>query len=95
MAYGGGATAAAAAAAAAANAIKAAGAIVKMKPDQFIKILAKIEAPLLVHATGGFFKKNHQYLVNYKGLFFFTKTKDRLMLPGSAEVVEAGSIWIP
>lgn len=93
MSYGGG--AAAARAAAIAQAIKASGAIVKVKPDDFASILRKVERPLVVMARGGFIKTNYQYLTAYKGLVFFTKSSTDLMLPGSAEVVFADQIWIP
>ena len=91
MAYGG----AAAAAAAIAQATKASGAIVSMKPDDFMSLLHRIEAPLVVMATGGVFNKNFQYLVGYKGLAFHTKSPEKLPLPPKAELVMANKIWIP
>jgi len=90
MAYTG-----AAAAAAIAQATKASGSIVRMSPDQFIRILGRAEEPLVVHAIGGIFRKNYQYLTSYKGIFFFTKSPGPLMLPGAAELVNAEKIWIP
>ena len=90
-----GAAAGAAAAAAIAQAIKASGAIVRVEPDNFLKILRRTDRPLVVHAEGGFLSTNYQYLTAYKGLIFFTKSRTELMLPGSAEVVIAGKIWIP
>ena len=92
MAYAGGAEAAYAAIA---NAIKASGAIVRVEPEEFLKILRKVEKPLVVTAKGGFIKGNHQYLMGYKGLIFFTKSSEPLMLPGSVEVVTSKQIWIP
>lgn len=50
---------------------------------------------MVVCATGGIFSKNYQYLSSYKGLAFFTKSPTELMLPGSAEIVQAKKIWIP
>lgn len=93
MSYGGG--AAAARAAAIAQAIKASGAIVRVKPNDFASILYKIEKPLVVMARGGFIKVNYRYLVAYKGLVFFTKSPTELQLPGGAEVIFADQIWIP
>ncbi len=77
-----------------ANAIKASGAIVQVEPQDFQKILMKMEKPLVVYAKGNFFTGNHQYLMSYKGLVFFSKSKTELMLSG-AEIVKAKSIWIP
>ncbi|MFH0769254.1 MAG: hypothetical protein V1932_06785 [Chloroflexota bacterium] len=98
MAYGAGGSAAAVAAARAAaiaNAIKASGAIVQVEPDDFILLLSKVDRPLVVMATGGFMKKNYQYLTGYKGLIFFTKSPTPLMLPGGAELIASKKIWIP
>ncbi|MDO9333600.1 MAG: hypothetical protein Q7T57_03650 [Dehalococcoidales bacterium] len=96
MAYAansGGATAAAAAAIA--QAIKASGAIVRLEPDDFNKILSRTSKPLVVIAKGGFFKPHYQYLTAYKGLMFFTKSPTELMLPGDTEIIAAREIWIP
>jgi hypothetical protein len=95
MAYAGGAAGGAAAYAAVAQAIKASGAIVRVEPEDFIKILSKSKDPLVVTAKGGVFKANYQYLTGYKGLVFFTRSPTPLMLSGSAEVVASKQIWIP
>ena len=97
MSFGaaGGAAGAAAVAAAIANAIKASGAIVKVKPDDFQKIMAKMDAPLVVRAEGGFLSKNYQYLTAYKGLVFYTKSPSELLFKSRVEMVLAAKIWIP
>ena len=86
---------AAAAAAAVAQAIKASGVIVSVEPADFLEIIARNVEPLAVHATGGFFATNHQYLTSYRGLAFFTKSPTPLDLPDYCERVEAKKIWIP
>ena len=78
-----------------ANAVKASGTVVRIEPDEFEKILKKVESPLVVYAEGGMISTNHQYLVSYKGLAFFTKADDPIDLPRNAEVVIAEKIWIP
>jgi hypothetical protein len=90
-----GASGAAAAAAAIAQAIKASGAIVRVSPDDFLVLLKRQREPLVIHATGGFFSTNYQYLTSYKGLAFFTKAPAPLDLPSTSEVVVAQKIWIP
>ncbi|MFQ5400287.1 MAG: hypothetical protein ACE5E7_11900 [Anaerolineae bacterium] len=94
MTYGAGAGAAAAAAAVV-QAVKASGAIVKMKPDGFTSLLERVEKPLIVMTTGGVFSKNYQYLLGYKGFVFYTKSAEKLSLPLEAELVTADKIWIP
>jgi len=82
-------------AAAIANAVKAAGTLVRVEPAEFQRLLGLQEAPLVVHAAGGFFGRTYQYLTSYKGLAFFTKSKAPVELPGTAEIVLAASIWMP
>ena len=86
---------AAAAAAAVANAIKAAGAVIFVEPEEFQKILARVQEPLVVTADGGFFKHKYQYLTSYKGLIFFANSDEPVPLPGDALIVKAEKIWVP
>lgn len=88
-------SAGAAAAAAIAQATKASGVIVCVEPGDFLRILERQDGLLIVHAIGGFFSTNHQYLTSYKGLVFFTKSAIPISLPRGTEVVQAGKIWIP
>jgi len=83
------------AAAAIAQAIKASGAIVRVEPDDFGRVLARQNAPLVIVAHGGLFGARFQYLTSYKGFAFFTKTSEPLYLPDNAEVIQAKKIWIP
>lgn len=92
---GGAAAAGGAATMAIAEAIKASGVIVRVEPNEFLGILQRQPKPLVVHATGGFFSTNYQYLSSYKGLAFFTKSPAPLALPPDVEVVHARKIWIP
>lgn len=78
-----------------ADAIKASGTVVRVEPEEFQKILKKIESPLVVYAEGGVISTNYQYLVSYKGFAFYTKGDEPIELPRSAEVVVAEKIWIP
>ena len=82
-------------AAAIAQAIKASGAIVRVAPDAFVRLVSREEAPLVVRAPGGVFKKRIDYLTSHRGLVFFTSTPDPLPLPGRTEYIDAGHIWIP
>ena len=88
--------AATAAAHAIAQALKASGAIVKLDKEEFLKILHRAEAPVLVVAKEKImFSTRHRYLTSYKGLFFYCEDSEPLHIPGTAEVVTAEKIWIP
>ena len=84
-----------AAAAAMIQAVKASGVVVRVQPTEFMSILRRHQEPLVVHAPAGFLGRRHRYLTAYKGLVFFTHAQEPLSLPGAAEVVEAGKIWVP
>jgi hypothetical protein len=86
---------AAAVAAAIADAIKASGVLVRVKPEEFAKLLGLNKDPLIVIAIGGLFSKTYSYLMSYKGLAFYTRSSTPLNLPGSAEIVTASRISIP
>jgi hypothetical protein len=90
-----GASGAAGAAAAIAQAAKASGVIVRVERADFLRILERQQGPLVVHATGGLFSTNYQYLTSYKGLAFFAKLSAPLNLPAGVELVQAGKIWVP
>lgn len=85
----------AAAAVAVAQAIKASGAIVRLEPREFQRLINKMESPLVVRNQGGMGKRTFQYLVGYRGLVFHTKTQERLHFPSGTEMLEARKIWIP
>lgn len=84
-----------AAAAAIANAVKAFGVVVKVKPEDFQSILRRSKDGLVVVSQEGLFSRKYRYLLSYKGLTFFTKSPDPLQLPPGVETVHAGSISIP
>lgn len=78
-----------------AKAIKASGAIVRVEPDEFLKLLNHNAQGLVVHAPGGLFYRSHKYLMGYKGLAFCTSTREPLTVPSTCQVVEAAKIWVP
>ena len=89
------ATAAAAHAAAVANAIKASGALIRLQPGEWMTILKKMDAPLVVVAQGGVFRKHFRYLTSYKGFVFWTQSHEQIVLPSRTEVISAKSVSMP
>ena len=89
-----GAAGAAGVAAAIAEALKVMGPIVCVEPQDFLAILKKAENPLVVQSPSGFMTK-YKYLTSYKGLTFFAKSKDPLLIPGSVEIITAKKIVVP
>ena len=85
---------AAAVAAIIANAIKASGTVVRVEPETFVNLLRRVEKPLIIYKESGLFS-GHQYLTSYKGFVFFTKSREQIDLPRTAEVIVADKIWIP
>jgi hypothetical protein len=72
------------------------GAIVKVKPENFLRIISRTHEALVVYSISwGLFRKYYQYLTSYKGLVFYTGCYTELQLPEDIELIEADSIWIP
>lgn len=91
----GAAAAAGAGAAAMIQAVKASGAIVRVEPAAFERLLAKQPGPLVVMAQVGMFSRKNGYLMSYKGLAFYCESASELALPSGTELVAARKIWIP
>jgi hypothetical protein len=53
------------------RAIGASGVVVRVEPDDFVGLVKRQPAALVVHATGGFFSTDYRYLTSYKGLAFY------------------------
>ena len=81
--------------AAIANAIKATGVVVRMEPSEWLSVLKRNDNAVVVVVEGGMFKKSFRYLTSYRGLAFFTKSTQALILPGRTEVITAKSISLP
>lgn len=77
------------------RAIKASGAIVRVAPEEFEKLLARTSGAVVVHATAWVFGTKHRYLVGYKGLFFATDSREPIFIPSNVETMEAEKIWVP
>lgn len=86
---------AAAAAAARAQAIKASGAIVRVEPDAFRRLIDAQENPLVVVSTGWVFGTQHRYLTPYRGLIFYAQSREPIHVSSRAEVIHAQKMWVP
>jgi hypothetical protein len=71
------------------------GLLVKLEPEEFSKLLDRAKDLLVVMVESGVFSTHYDYLTSYKGLPFYTRSKDPLKLPAGAEVVNASSILLP
>jgi len=80
---------------AAIQALKASGVVVRVDPGAFQGILERVEAPMVVSGTSGVFRTNYQYLVSYKGLIFYTESREPLTLAPGIEVVHAEEMYVP
>jgi len=88
--------AAVAAHAALVQATKVSGVIVRVDPEDFLKIVNKTRGALVVSSTSSVFRrKDHHYLTSYKGLAFYTKSASEVALPSDVELIQAKQIWIP
>ncbi len=78
-----------------ANALKAQGVVVEVTPEDFEKIIKKIEFPLVVCAQSKIIRTTHKYLTSYKGLAFYTKSREPISLSSNVERIDAKSLSVP
>ena len=78
-----------------ANAIKACGTLVKVEPQEFLKIIEKQDQPLVVRTSAGVFSNSIKYLTSYKGLAFHCKSATELSLPPKAELINSKKFSMP
>jgi len=78
-----------------ANAVKASGAIIKLKSEEFARILSKTTDPLIIVSVYGYKQRKTRYLLSWKGFIFFCETTEQMILPNGAEIVTAKKIWVP
>lgn len=95
MAYGGAAGGAAAAYYYMANATKASGAIVMLPPEEFKKMIMKLEKPIIIFSPPGFLSNKNKYLTHYRGFTFYAKTSEEFQFGGDVEFIKADKIWVP
>jgi len=88
-------TASTVAANAAARAIKASGAVLKLDPTEFSRILAQTVDPLIVVSPCGYKKRKVKYLVSWKGFVFYCESKEQMVPPKGAVTILADKVWIP
>ncbi len=93
------AAAAAAAQQMAINASNGSGLIVRVNPEEFVRLLERATPESLIvqdHNEAGFLsRESYQYLLSYKGLAFITKSATPLDLPPGLDKVVAESIYVP
>lgn len=84
-----------AAAVAAANATKASGPIAEVSAGDFMTVLNHAVSPMVLVAEAGVFRKRYRYLMCYKGVAFYTQSKEPLILPNRTELIRLGKLSIP
>lgn len=77
------------------NAIRSMGVIVQVEPPEFMKLIERQSEPLVVYAPPKLFAPRHEYVVSYKGLAFYTKSREELRLPATTEIIRTKSIHVP
>ncbi|MEO0970721.1 MAG: hypothetical protein AAFX80_20955 [Cyanobacteria bacterium J06639_18] len=65
---------------------------VHVKCEDFITILSKSEAPLVIMTAEGLFTKIYKYATAYKGFVFFTESLDKLNFSKEIELIQALSL---
>ena len=65
---------------------------VTVNPQEFIRILARATAPLVIAEDTGVIREQYVYVTIYRGLAVMTKSGEKLTLPADADTIQASDI---
>lgn len=86
----------AAAQAAIQQAIKASGAIVKIEPGDFSRLVGRMNDGLVIEHQGTLlFKSVFKYSTAYKGFIFYCRTSEKISIPTRLEKISSKHFWVP
>ena len=77
------------------RAVKAIGVFVRVEPADFVRILNRQPESVVIHASGGLFRRLHHYTTSYKGFAFLVTCSEPLPLDRRVELFEAKALWTP
>ncbi|MEA5513681.1 hypothetical protein [Nodularia sp. UHCC 0506] len=63
-----------------------------VKLEDFLSILSKMEQPLVIITSEGYFTKIYKYVTAYKGFVFFAESLDKLDFGSNIEVIYAQNL---
>ena len=69
-----------------------ANAVIYVEHDQFLKLLKEANNPLVVYQKPNWLQRQHRYLLNHRGMTFYTKSSEELSISKYTEVIEAKQI---
>ncbi len=77
------------------QALRSNGIFVELTAEDFQNLMNRSEGLVVVQATAGIFTKKLIYLTSYKGLAFYCKTRNELVVPSKHERIFAKSVSLP
>jgi hypothetical protein len=76
------------------QAIRAAGAIVRVEARDFERIVRNAREALVIRAPPSAFSRKYHYM-SYRGFVFYTRTREQLQFASGVEVIEAKTVYAP
>ena len=65
------------------------GVIVQVETDEFQRLLKEVRDPMVVHQKPSWWQPYHRYLLNYRGMTFYIKTKQEISISKYVNLVSA------
>ena len=65
------------------------GVVITVEPDEFQRLLKSAENPMVVHQLPKWYQPYHRYLLSYRSMTFYTRSKTDLAISRYCDVVQA------
>lgn len=69
--------------------------IVTVENDEFMRLVKQANDPMIIHQIPGWFSGQNRYLLTYRGVTFYTRSKEELSISKNAEVITAKYFYVP
>ena len=69
--------------------------VISVETDEFMRLLKEAGNPVVIHQPSKWWQPYNRYLLTYRGMTFYTRTKEELVISKYADTVQAKSFYVP
>ena len=71
------------------------GIVISVETDEFMRLMKQAGNALIIHQQPSWWQTYNRYLMSYRGMAFYTRSKEELSISKYAEVIAAKNFYVP